>query len=261
MSFAVVGHVEWISFINVTELPQAGQILPAQDFWEEVGGGGSVAAAQLAKLAGTAHFFTALGDDEVGRLCLRRLQQLGVHVHVAWRPEPQRRAVVFLDGAGERTITVIGPRLEPSEADDLPWHLLDQCRGCYYTGGPTRQARRARRLVATTRVRERFIDCQPDLWVGSAVDPRESTGVEHLRPLLLTDGSQGGRYWTSFAEGSWAAEPLPGTPKDAYGCGDSFAAGLAFGLEQGLETAIKMAARCGAACRCGRGPYEGQLSL
>lgn len=261
MSFAVVGHVEWISFIHVAELPKAGQILPAQDFWEEVGGGGSVAAVQLAKLAGTAHFFTALGEDEVGRRCLHRLEQLGLQVHVAWRPEPQRRAVVFLDSAGERTITVIGPRLEPQADDNLPWHFLDHCDGCYYTGGSVEMARRSRNLVAATRVRERFSACQPDLWVGSLVDPRESVGVDDLRPLVLTDGERGGRFWTGKGEGSWQASPLPADPVDAYGCGDSFAGALAFALQDGLQPAIQLAARCGAACRCGRGPYQGQLRL
>lgn len=220
-----------------------------------------MAATQLAKLAGTAHFFTALGEDEVGRRCFQRLQQLGLEVHVAWRSEPQRRAIVFVDGAGERTITVIGPRLEPWADDPLPWHLLDECQGCYFTGGSAEMARRARSLVAATRVRDRFTTCQPDLWVGSGSDPRESVGVEALRPLVLTAGALGGRYWTDAGEGSWLPAPLPAEPVDAYGCGDSFAGALAFGLENGLQSAIELAARCGAACRCGRGPYQGQLKL
>lgn len=255
--FAVVGHLEWISFVHVAELPQAGQILPAQDFWEEVGGGGAVAAVQLARLAGTAHFFTALGDDEVGRRCFQRLCDLGLTVHAAWRPEPQRRALVYLDGAGERTITVIGPRLEPLPSDDLPWHLLDECRGCYFTGGAFVEARRAACLVSTTRVR----DCgvRPDAWVGSSRDPREAVCGDLMgaRLLAMTDGENGGRYWTSGGESAWSASALPGQPVDAYGCGDSFAAGLTYGLGSGLKEveAIEKAARCGAACRCLRGPY------
>lgn len=255
--FAVVGHLEWISFVHVAELPKAGQILPAKDFWEEVGGGGAVAAVQLARLAGTAHFFTALGDDEVGRRCFQRLCDLGLTVHAAWRPEPQRRALVYLDGAGERTITVIGPRLEPLSSDDLPWHLLDECRGCYFTGGAFAEARRAHCLVATTRIRECGV--RPDAWVGSCQDPREAIFNDLLgaRLLAMTDGSRGGRYWTPAGEFGWTATPLPGEPVDAYGCGDSFAAGLTHGLGIGLldEAAIEEAARCGAACRCLRGPY------
>ena len=47
------------------------------------------------------------------------------------------------------------------------------------------------------------------------------------------------------------------------GCGDSFAAALAYGLGAGMElpAAIELGARCGAACLCGRGPYAGQLEL
>lgn len=261
--FAVVGHLEWISFVHVAQLPQAGQILPATDYWEEVGGGGAVAAVQMARLAGTAHFFTALGDDEVGRRCLQRLCELGLTVHVAWRQQPQRRALVFLDETGERTITVIGPRLEPQASDDLPWHLLDECRGCYFTGGSPAEARRAACLVATTRIRSCGV--QPDAWVGSCRDPRELVCEDLMgaRLLAMTDGSQGGSYWTPEGKFAWAASPLPGTPVDAYGCGDSFAGALAFGLGQGLVPgeALALAARCGAACLCGRGPYSGQLRL
>lgn len=214
-----------------------------------------MAAVQMARLAGTAHFFTALGDDEVGRRCFQRLSELGVTVHAAWRPEPQRRAVTFLDGQGERTITVIGPRLEPLSSDDLPWHLLDECRGCYFTAGSFAEARRAGCVVATTRAR----GVQPDVWIGSSADEREAVFGDLMgaRLLVMTEGSRGGRYWTGAGEGSWQACALPGEPVDAYGCGDSFAAALAYGLGTGLSvaSALEAAARCGAAVRCRRGPY------
>ena len=60
----------------------------------------------------------------------------------------------------------------------------------------------------------------------------------------------------------WAAAQLPGPPRDAYGSGDSFAAGLAFALGRGdeIDAALELAARCGATCMAGRGPYERQLS-
>ncbi|MDP8967707.1 MAG: PfkB family carbohydrate kinase, partial [Actinomycetota bacterium] len=68
---------------------------------------------------------------------------------------------------------------------------------------------------------------------------------------------------TGRRSGRWTATPLPGRPVDAYGCGDSFAAGLTYGLADGmaLDEAIELGARCGAACLTGRGPYEGQLQL
>jgi ribokinase len=50
---------------------------------------------------------------------------------------------------------------------------------------------------------------------------------------------------------------------DAYGCGDSFAAGLTFALGMGKPApdALALAAACGAACLTGRGAYAGQLVL
>lgn len=63
---AVVGHVEWAEFVRVERLPRAGEIVHAGVRWEEPGGGGAVAAVQLARLAGEATFFTAFGDDALG---------------------------------------------------------------------------------------------------------------------------------------------------------------------------------------------------
>jgi ribokinase len=52
MRVAVVGHVEWVEFARVQELPRAGEIVHATETWAEAAGGGAVAAVQLAKLAG-----------------------------------------------------------------------------------------------------------------------------------------------------------------------------------------------------------------
>src|SRR5689334_6046255 len=101
-----------------------GEIVHVSELWAEPAGGGAVAAGQLARLAGRVDFFTALGDDELGRRAAHELEALGVRVHAAWREEPQRRAFTHVDGAGERTITVIGERLGPRAADGLPWELL-----------------------------------------------------------------------------------------------------------------------------------------
>lgn len=257
----MVGHVEWITFLRVPSLPVAGEIVQAEEMWEQVGGGGAVAAAQMARLAGQVHFFTALGQDSLGEQAFRELQALGIETHVAWRPPPQRRAVTHLDRGGERTITVIGPRLAPQAQDPLPWDLLDACSGCYFTAGSAHQARRSRHLLATTRSRHLLEGVTPDAWVGSRQDSQENTVMTDA-PCVLTEGAAGGRYWQGDREGRYLPSPLPGPGVDAYGCGDSFAGALAFALGSGmdLETSLQLAARCGAACFCGKGPYEGQLS-
>jgi len=106
---------------------------------------------------------------------------------------------------------------------------------------------------------------QLDVLVRSASDPGEAYTPGMLDPaprlVVSTRGGRGGS-WTGETSGSWEATPLPGPPVDAYGCGDSFAAALAFGLGAGMEIAeaIELAARCGAACLSGRGPYSAQLT-
>lgn len=64
---AVVGHVEWVQFARVDEVPRAGEVVHARDCFAEPAGGGAVAAVQLARLAGEVLLLTALGEDELGR--------------------------------------------------------------------------------------------------------------------------------------------------------------------------------------------------
>jgi ribokinase len=269
MRVAVVGHVEWVEFARVDHVPVPGEIVHALETWQEPAGGGAVAAVQLARLAGDCLFLTALGDDELGHRAARELEQLGVRVEAAWRPEPQRRAFTHIDAAAERTITVIGSRLGPHADDPLPWDDLAGADAVYFTAGDAgavRAARAATQLVATTRANEALAPAHAelDVLVRSASDPGE--GYVELEPpprfVAETDGASGGLL--RAAEGTthhWAAAPLPGPAVSAYGAGDSFAGGLTFGLAQGLEPAqaVELGARCGAACMTGRGPYDAQL--
>jgi ribokinase len=271
MRTAVVGHVEWVQFLRVERIPASGQIVHALDHWEEPAGGGPGAAVQLAKLAGSCDLFTALGEDDLGRRAAEELDARGLDVHAAWRSEPQRRAVTFIDEGGERAITIVGKRLHANAADPLPWHRLEGA-AVYFTAGDEgalRAARRARILVCTTRVLEdlRVAAVQLDAVVGSDHDDSERYETGDLEPMphlaVLTRGEDGGRF--SVDGGPWqtyGATPIPGPVVDSYGCGDSFAAGLTFGLAAfgKPEQAIEVAARCGAAALTGRGPYEGQLT-
>ena len=272
MRVAVVGHVEWIEFARVPRVPGPGAIVHASEAWEEPGGGGAVAAVQLAKLAGGAVFFTALGNDALGHRAFAELTALGLRVEAAWRDEPQRRGFVHVDARGERTITVIGERLGPSGSDALPWADLQSADAVYFTagdGGALMHARSARRLVATARhlapIEEAGVEV--DVLVASAADAGERYEEGQLDPppsaVVRTEGDRGG-IWEDAggASGRWEATELPGPISDAYGCGDSFAAGLTYGLgaELALPAALALGARCGAANFTGRGPYAGQLT-
>jgi len=271
MRVAVVGHVEWIEFARVERLPAPGEIVHALEAWEEPGGGGAVAAVQLARLAGDCLFLTALGDDALGHRAKRELEALGVRIEPVWRSEPQRRAFVYVDADRERTITVIGERLGPHGDDPLPWTDLDGIDALYFTAGDAgavRAARAAQTLVASVRGIGALAAAgvELDVLVASAKDEGERYGPGDIDPpprlVARTAGAAGGSLVAADGHSSkWFAAPLPAPPVDTYGAGDCFAAGLTYGLAEGRSPheALALGARCGAACVTGRGPYEGQL--
>jgi ribokinase len=271
---AVVGHLEWITFARVDRVPAAGTIAHATETWSGVGGGGGVAAQQLAKLAGSCELFTALGRDQIGDRAAEELAAAGIAVHAARRTFPTRGAMCLIDRRGERTITTLGPRLEAHGSDALPWDRLAQIDAVYVTAGDVdalRRTRAARVVVVSSRHLGTLAasGIRADAVVGSALDPNETYDpkiLAHAPPdlVVLTEGARGGRFETgSGNEGRWKPTPLPGPISDTYGSGDSFHAGLTFALGsgRGVTEALQLAARCGAAALTGRGPAGGQLSV
>lgn len=266
MRAAVVGHVEWVRFAEVERMPAAGHIVQAREHWVEPAGGGPVAAVRLQELAGACDFFTAVGNDEVGRLALDGLRALGLHVHHAVRDEPQRQAFTFLDDEGERTITLLGPKLHPYGRDPLPWSELAGVDATYVCAGDPdalRAARQARVVVATARELPTLqrAGVELDALVHSGTDLAERYEPGQLDPppklVVTTMGREGGRYVAGAEEGTYGSADLPGPLRDAYGAGDSFAAGLAYALARGdgTEQALAFAAACGAKAMTVRGAY------
>jgi ribokinase len=269
MNVAVVGHVEWVEFARVEHLPQPGEIVSALETWEEAAGGGGVAAVQLANLAGSCHFFTALAEDELGRRSREELEGRGVTVHAAHARGKQRRAFTYIDEGGERTITVLGEKHRPSGEDgSLPWEELGRCDAVFFVAGDVAALRAARHcpvLVAAAReipmLRRGAV--QIDVLVGSGEDAAERFEAGELEPepqiVVTTAGGLGG--WIRPGGPFRAARP-PGPVSDAYGCGDCFAAGLTYGLALGkpVDEAVALGAECGATVLTGRGAYGRQLT-
>jgi ribokinase len=263
---AVVGHTEWVRFASVKRVPKPGEIMQARNNWVAPAGGGAVAASRLLKLAGNCDFFVAVGDDEVGRRARAYLGGLGLRVHAVTRDERQRRAFTYIDDEGERTITLLGPKLHPYGSDPLPWEELAQIDAVYFTAGDAaalRAARKARLLVATARelptLQEAHVELDALVHSGTDLAERYEPGQLDPPPKLVvtTMGREGGEYVAGEREGTYAAAELPGPLADAYGAGDSFAAGLAFALARGdsVEEALAFAAGCGAAAMTIRGAY------
>ena len=262
MQVAVVGHVEWVEFARVEHAPAPGEIVHALETWEEPAGGGAVAAVQLANLAGSCLLFTSLAGDELGRRARDELESRGVTVHAGHARGTQRRALTHIDEGGERTITVLGDKLLPSGEDgSLPWERLSRCAAVYFVSGDVAALRAARScdiLVATAR--ELATLRRAGVQGEDAAERFESGELDPEPPIVVTTaGALGG--WIRPG-GPFRAAPLPGPVSDAYGCGDCFAAGLAYGLALGrpVDEAVALGARCGAAVLTGRGAYGQQLA-
>ena len=209
--------------------PPVGGIGHATETWEGVGGSGAVAATQLAKLAGSCAFVTALGDDELGGRTRERLAEESIEVHATVGANvPTRGAVTMIDDAGERTIVTLGERLEPRAADPLPWALLASADAVFLTASDeegVRLARRTRLLVVTSRVLQLLgrSGVRADVVVGSAKDTAESYDPDALRSrpgvVVRTEGARGGTWRSIGASGggtrrchSLGQSPIPTAP-------------------------------------------------
>jgi len=270
LKLAVVGHVEVVTFLRVAQIPAAGAICMAKEGMEVPAGGGAVVAVQMAKLTGRpVAFFTALGRDRAGEQAARDLEAMGLDLHVAWRDAPTRKGVTWVDDQGERTITVLGERIMPCAQDPLPWEQLESSDGVFVTatdGAGLRLARRCRVLAATPRVRWPVLlesGVRLDALVGSALDPAEALPADldslPAQHAITTEAAAGSTALPG--QRRFGAPQLTAPLVDAYGAGDSFAAGVTVGLAAGwpLAEAISLGSHCGAACLQGFGPYAGQM--
>ncbi len=153
----------------------------------------------------------------------------------------------------------------PHGDDQLPWEELAEADAVYFTAGDpgaVRKARAARSLVATTRANEALVPAHVplDVLVRSARDPGEQYVELDPQPRYIaqSDGALGGSLVQPDGTTTrWDSAPLPGPAVDAYGAGDSFAAGLTFGLAEGLsaQEAVVHGARCGAEAMTRRGAF------
>ncbi len=265
LNLAVVGHVELVTFLEVDRMPRPGIICHAKEYLKEPAGGGAVVAIELAKiLKKPVRFITALGKDDYGKSCFKRLKELGLNISVAWRDQPTRRAFSFITPEGERGITVIGERLAPSAEDPLPWNELNEYDGIFITATDAKaliNCRKAPFIAATPRLKLEILQksgIRLDALIGSGLDPSEQIpfGSLTLPPVIQisTEGELGGY---ANPGGRYKAFKLDSPVIDSYGCGDCFAAGVTVGLSANWtnEQSISLGAYRGAQCALHFGPY------
>jgi len=261
----IVGHVEWVTHALGT-LPGRGHIADLHSAFDEPAGGGGVAAAAAAREGADVTLVTALGRGSAADRALEVLTTRGVRVVAARRDAAQTPVLTITEPDGERTIMVVGQRLQARMDDAIHHAALHGAAAAYYTGEDPRLLADLRVSVGTLVVSARRLadivagDVRADVIVGSGNDPDENLGglPDHLRPAwtVRTDGAAGGSV-THFSGHvtCYTATAPAGPVVDTYGCGDSFAAGLTVGLARGLdiEDAISVGARAGATCVTWRG--------
>ena len=266
LKLAVIGHVEWVTFLKVDQLPLAGQISHANKSFEEAAGGAAVAAIQMARLINRpVDLITSLGKDNYGEKCYERLTKLGLNLKVAWREKPTRKGISLITKDGERAITVIGERLQPLSSDDLPWSDLKNYDGIFVTATDKegiRLARRAAFLAATPRIGKNIFKMSKvkiNALIGSRLDPDEIINYEKLTPkpdiYIATEGKSGGTVYPK--EYKYKSVKPSSKSIDSYGCGDCFAGAVttALSAKMNLDQALKIGAYCGAECSTHYGPY------
>ena len=267
LKLAVIGHIEWVKFLKVDELPLAGKISHAKDCFEEAAGGAAVAAVQMARLINEpVDLITSLGKDSYGEKCYKRLTKLGLNLKVAWREKPTRQGISFISKEAERAITVIGERLQPLGSDNnLPWSEMENYDGVFITATDKegiKLARKAKFVAATPRTgKTTLIDSEVPInaLIGSGLDPDEKINFQELihKPDLYisTEGKSGG---TVYPKKYKYKSVKPSSKEiDSYGCGDCFAGAVTVALSAklNLDQAINIGAYCGAECSTHFGPY------
>ncbi len=265
LNFAVIGHVEWINFLEVDYLPKAGLICHSKRSLELPAGGGGVIARTLREITtGDVHFFTSLGNDFYGIQTKEIFEKMGIHLHVAWRNSSTRKGFSLVDKSGERSITIVGDRLAPSSKDNLNWNLLKEMDGIFITAGDEEIFKKSRScsiLCTTPRVGIKIISNSKvflDALIGSNLDPDENFSLSDLtnipKYIIKTEGKDGGIL---FPGGRFKAVKNNIPIVDSYGCGDSFAAGILFGLASNwnIDKTVKLGTVLGGNCIGNFGPY------
>ena len=269
---AVIGHVEHVTIGRAPAPVAPGDIVHFDDPAVIAGGGGAIAFFQLAKSDAELHLFTAIGIDEAAVFVYDAVASTHATVHAALRTTAHTRDVVAINPDGERTIFVVGQPLHAKRDDRLSWDIPPSCDAVYFTGQDAdvlRESRGAKLLVVTAR-RAHVLAAAgiaPDVVVGSATDPRESSRLsDYARPpraLVMTEGGAGGYIETASGVTRFAAPPAPDPIVSRYGAGDTFAAALTWYAARDLpvEDACTRAATHATAVLAGINPLAHQLRL
>lgn len=267
MTIFNLGSINADLVYRVPHLPGPGETLAARDMTRGLGGKGANMSVAAARAAARAVHIGAVGSD--GGWAVERLLEYGVDTrHISTVAEPTGHAVIAVDDAGENQILLypganraLGPAhlaaaLAEAQTGDL-FLFQNETSG----GADGARAARARGLrvvhaaapfevTAVTEVLPLI-----DLLVLNEVEAgqlREATGTAPadlpVSDVVITLGGDGANWVQTQTGQEVHIPPVPVTPVDTTGAGDTFTGYLVAGLDRGLpmQQALNQAALAGA---------------
>ncbi len=272
--------------------PRFGQVEKlVDDYLLEMGGSCSIFACQAARLGLRAAVLGRVGDDDFGRLVLRRMDEYGVDTrHVMVDPALKTGIGIALCQGNDRAILTYPGSLSSVEPGDVRDEFLAAARhlhhGSHFLHSRLRPHmaeifRRARRLGLSISLDTNWdpgeqwelggllplvdvflpneqealaISRRPDLESAAAF-----YAAQGIRCLVVKRGAQGAVVYAGGRK--LEARPAPAGPGgDSIGAGDSFDAGFLAGWLRRLplEDCLSIAGQCGRAVASARGGIAGQ---
>jgi sugar/nucleoside kinase (ribokinase family) len=277
----------------VPRFGQAEQIVERYEL--EMGGSSCIFACQAAKLGLRVAVLGRVGDDDFGRLAVRRLQECGVdtqHIHVD--PDLKTGLGIALCREHDRAILTYEGSIAALRPEDVTETFLASARHLHYgsfflhTGllcAAPGILQRAHALGLTTSIdtnwdpAERwnstlvealnhtdlaFPNEQEALHIAACADVEHAITwfhAHHVPLLVVKQGPRGACADDGIQRHRCAVEPAP-PGGDGIGAGDSFDAGFLAGWLRGaaIERCLEIGCRCGRAVASAIGGLRGQLT-
>jgi sugar/nucleoside kinase (ribokinase family) len=274
-------------------VPRFGQVEKlVDDYALEMGGSCNIFACQAAKLGLRVGILGRVGDDDFGRLILRRLDECGVDTqHVIVDPALKTGLGVALCQDNDRAILTYMGSICTLRPEDVSETLLASARhlhhGSYFLHTQLRAQipdilRRARALGLTVsldtnwdpdeRWNSTLQEALPlaDILMPNEQEVRHISGCADLDDavawlhahgvptVVLKLGADGARAHT--AQEAFTCNVTPATGGDSVGAGDSFDAGFLAGWLRGMsvDQCLDIACRCGRSVASAVGGLIGQ---
>ena len=275
MSIWNLGSINADLFYDLPHFPEPGETLASDNHRRGLGGKGTNISVAAARAAGRVHHIGAIGAD--GLWAKERLLEYGVDVsHVSVADQATGHAIIATDRIGENQIILFGGANESLSGDQVAAALSDAFSGDWFvcqneTNQQTEGAALAKQLgqkvayVAAPFDASAVESIRPylDLLILNDIEAAQleaalgvQPGALGIKDVVITRGAKGS-VWLHDGHSTEVA-PVPVTPVDTTGAGDTFAGYVIACLDRGqpMEQALKTASLAAAIMVTRRGTAD-----